>query len=613
MDLISAISTPFINATIFLTTSFVTLIWFSLSLIFALIEIINFMLGQPLIGWLITGNFNATNNLTIITQQGMFSFVSPMMIFLYIALIISILLFIVYWIYSMFQQEMGLISTRFIGLLIICLSIIWIPFLYSLLAIATSGLMLGLNSLMNLQKIAQISKDFDFSNLKINTINQLNQIKNLLNEVSFNKVDINNQNVQDFINQYLSPSNLSSFQNLINFWNQNLEFLNEKQIEKWISILNSINSTEDMNLFSADNKNELIKLASFSQNLKQMNSFYDDLPFWYENNSTTPNLLLNLNSIFIINKNVSLNLNEIKLTDLIFIKNSIGQNETINNLVFYILNNKNVLSNNFSQTIVNVLYSLSLGKNTIFVPGWDSLSTTGFNIFWLIPAEIKTPIANVTTHLFYNIKMLVVGTVINSILLPCLFILALTFLKRFLYIAFWPITTLILLARSGQGDKQFSSSINEIFYKFINIVALGLLWNFITVLVTAIFGSLVKINYFGNNQWIFEIFQVFLIIGIIFLSIYLLKEFNESLESNRYLAKHGANEIVGARQKMNKTFSQWNQQSSSSWKKSKVQINQNIQPYKDKFKDGFKGAKGQSFLSRLNAGRIAAFNTKVNK
>ena len=55
------------------------------------------MLGQPFVGWLITGDINATNDLEILTKHGMFSLTSPIMMFLYVGMIISAFLFVIYF------------------------------------------------------------------------------------------------------------------------------------------------------------------------------------------------------------------------------------------------------------------------------------------------------------------------------------------------------------------------------------------------------------------------------------------------------------------------------------------------------------------------------------
>lgn len=609
LSLLGGLITPLIQFTISMSIAFVVLIWFTLSLIFAITTIINFLLGQPFIGWLITGDINASNDLQFLFKNGLFSFNAPLMIFLYVGLGISVFMFLIYFVFAIMPfniKNTGSISNQLIGISIIILSIIWIPFLYSLLIIATSGLMVVLNSLLNINNSESLGSQINLFDLKNKTITQLNQIKYLKNQLGFNQIDIESDAIKNLISPW-TQENKGYFFFFSELWNKNFSDtnLNIETIDKWINILNSIN-LDDLSSLTKEQIEGLKDIYKISLDLNQMNEYYDQFSFLIHD-------LEKFNNIFFVLKNNS----EIDLktfilkTELLDLR-FLDKNYKLNDFIFILLNKKNIFANDFGQTLVNILYSLALGENSVFVPGWGNSGIgDSLNIIMQIPNSIKSIGLNLTVNLFYNIKMLAIGGIINSILLSGFLVFALILLKRFLYIAFWPIMILFRAARSGSGDLGLiKDGINQLFYKFLSIIIFALMWNFISVLTTGIFQGIDKMTDWKVDYWIIEVLKLFVIIGLIWGSFILIKEFLEIMEQDRLLANAGASEVASAKSKAENQASKI----SKDWKSAKASGSKKIDPIKKNVKENWSSTKGQgNILTRLNVAAKMAKGTKGTK
>lgn len=609
LSLLGGLITPLIQFTISMSIAFVVLIWFTLSLIFAITRIINFLLGQPFIGWLITGDINASNDLQFLFKNGLFSFNAPLMIFLYVGLGISVFMFLIYFVFAIMPfniKNTGNISNQLIGISVIILSIIWIPFLYSLLIIATSGLMVVLNSLLNINNSESLGSQINLFDLKNKTITQLNQIKYLKNQLGFNQIDIESDAIKNLISPW-TQENKGYFFFFSELWNKNFSDtnLNIETIDKWINILNSIN-LDDLSSLTKEQIEGLKDIYKISLDLNQMNEYYDQFSFLIHD-------LEKFNNIFFVLKNNS----EIDLktfilkTELLDLR-FLDKNYKLNDFIFILLNKKNIFANDFGQTLVNILYSLALGENSVFVPGWGNSGIgDSLNIIMQIPNSIKSIGLNLTVNLFYNIKMLAIGGIINSILLSGFLVFALILLKRFLYIAFWPIMILFRAARSGSGDLGLiKDGINQLFYKFLSIIIFALMWNFISVLTTGIFQGIDKMTDWKVDYWIIEVLKLFVIIGLIWGSFILIKEFLEIMEQDRLLANAGASEVASAKSKAENQASKI----TKDWKSAKASGSKKIDPIKKNVKENWSSTKGQgNILTRLNVAAKMAKGTKGTK
>ena len=609
LSLLGGLLTPLIQFTISMSMAFVVLIWFTLSLIYAITTIINFLLGQPFIGWLITGDINASNDLQFLFKNGLFSFNAPLMIFLYVGLGVSVFMFVMYFVVTIMPfniKNTGNISNQLIGISIIILSIIWIPFLYSLLIIATSGLMVVLNSLLNINNSESLGSQINLFDLKNKSITQLNQIKYLKNQLEFKQIDIESEAIKNLINPW-TQENKGYFFFFSELWNKNFSDANLsiQRIDKWIDILNSIN-LDDLSSLTKEQIEGLKDVYKISLDLNQMNEYYDQFSFLIHD-------LEKFNNIFFTAKGDSqIDLKKfilkMELLDLRFL----DKNYKLNDFIFILLNSKNIFANDFGQTLVNILYSLALGENSVFVPGWGNSGVSdSLNIIMQIPNSIKTPGINVSLNLFYNIKMLAIGGIINSILLSGFLVFALILLKRFLYIAFWPIMILFRAARSGSGDLGLiKEGVNQLFYKFLSIIIFALMWNFISVLTTGIFQGIDKMTDWKVDYWIIEVLKLFVIIGLIWGSFILIKEFLEIMEQDRLLANAGASEVASAKSKAENQASKI----SKDWKSAKASGSKKIDPIKKNVKENWSSTKGQgNILTRFNVAAKMAKGTKGTK
>ena len=545
-----SIAAPFISATVSLTIAFTVVIWFTLSMIYALSEIINFLLGQPLVGWLVTGDINTSNNLKILLEKGAFRFDAPIMIFIITAMILSVFVFIFYFFWSAMpfnSKERGSISVRATGILMIFLIIIWLPTLYFILVIGTSGLLVALSTFLSLKRQQDFTEQINLMALKNDLINNLEKLKEFKSNLDFNVVNLESEEVKDFVNKHFSSIAVNIFPLFTNIWNDTMSdrFLTTEKIDEWIALINSLN-LEDLNqlVLTTEQRNLLFEIARFSTNLNLLNQYYDSLAkFFY-----TPEIKNGFNSLFLTIKNDSYpNLSEFNMRN-IFALNNLSNSFEISNFVFLLTDKASILNSSFSQTIVNILYSLALGRTAVFVPGWES----GWNVIAGVPSEISSPLANVTVNLFYNIKMLAIGGIVNAIVLPSLMVFAFLLLKRFLYIAFWPIMILFRLAKTGTGDKNIvKEGFVQLISKFLSIVAIALMWNFIAFLTVSIFDGLQQLTFFKDKGqgWVNEIFQLIVIIGLLAASFALIKEFIEIFEQDRFLAKTGVQEVASAKNK----------------------------------------------------------------
>lgn len=609
LSFLGGLITPLIQFTISMSMAFVVLIWFTLSLIYAITTIINFLLGQPFIGWLITGDINASNDLQFLFKNGLFSFNAPLMIFLYIGLGISAFMFLIYFVFAIMPfniKNTGNTSNQLIGISIIILSIIWIPFLYSLLIIATSGLMVVLNSLLNINNSESLGSQINLFDLKNRTLLQLNQLKKLKEELGFNQIDLESEQVKNFINSWTQEKK-SYFIFFAELWNKTFsdQALNTNNIDLWINVLENINLDKLENL-SAVEASALNNILEFSSRLNQMNSYYEQF------NGSIPDLE-SFNKIFLtVRPNSKIDLKSFVLKKELIDLRVLNENYTINDFIFILINNKNIFTNDFGQTLVNILYSLALGENKVFVPGWGNSGVgDSWNVIMQIPSSITLIGLNLTANLFYNIKMLAIGGIINSILLSGFLVFALILLKRFLYIAFWPIMILFRAARSGSGDLGLiKDGVNQLFYKFLSIIIFALMWNFISVLTTGIFQGIDKMTDWKVNYWIIEVLKLFVIIGLIWGSFILIKEFLEIMEQDRLLANAGASEVSSAKSKAENQASKI----SKDWKSAKASGSKKIDPIKKSIKENWSSTKGQgNVLTRFNVAAKMAKGTKGTK
>ena len=609
LSFLGGLITPLIQFTISMSMAFVVLIWFTLSLIYAITTIINFLLGQPFIGWLITGNINASNDLQFLFKNGLFSFNAPLMIFLYVGLGISAFMFLIYFVFAIMPfniKNTGNTSNQLIGISIIILSIIWIPFLYSLLIIATSGLMVVLNSLLNINNSESLGSQINLFDLKNRTLLQLNQLKKLKEELGFNQIDLESEQVKNFINSWTQEKK-SYFIFFAELWNKTFsdQALNTNNIDLWINVLENINLDKLENL-SAVEASALNNILEFSSRLNQMNSYYEQF------NGSIPDLE-SFNKIFLtVRPNSKIDLKSFVLKKELIDLRVLNENYTINDFIFILINNKNIFTNDFGQTLVNILYSLALGENKVFVPGWGNSGVgDSWNVIMQIPSSITLIGLNLTANLFYNIKMLAIGGIINSILLSGFLVFALILLKRFLYIAFWPIMILFRAARSGSGDLGLiKDGVNQLFYKFLSIIIFALMWNFISVLTTGIFQGIDKMTDWKVNYWIIEVLKLFVIIGLIWGSFILIKEFLEIMEQDRLLANAGASEVASAKSKAENQASKI----SKDWKSAKASGSKKIDPIKKSIKENWSSTKGQgNVLTRFNVAAKMAKGTKGTK
>lgn len=615
MGIVSSLATlllPFISITISFCTAFVILVWFTLTIIYAITEIINLLLGQPLVGWLITGDISATNDVRNLFSNNMFSFTSPIMMFLYVGLAVSLFMFLVYFLFQIFEfktiDNFSLSSSVFSFCLII-FSLIWIPFLYSMLVLVTASLMTGLTSLLNLARLNNSqANNFDLESTKTSLINNLFKLKNLKEQGQFLFIDIEKPEIQEWIKKRLSYQETISFNTLVQNWNNLLtdSNLSKDKLDNWINILNAID-TKDISKLTQDQKNLLTELGSFSQTLNLLNTHYDAI----FSKILSIDELKEFNKWFI--QSDSIDFESFRLNHKIFNLNNLEKNMTIEGFAFYILNNKIVFSNKFSQNLVNILYSLALGKNAVFVPGWSNdVVEQSWNLFWVIPWEMKTLGVNITAYLFYNVKVILIGSLINSVLISALIIFALILLKRFVYIAMWPIYMLFLLARSsGQGSLSFAKlGINELFYKFINILVFSLLWNFICLLTSSVFAAINEVNpydLFNNEVWIIDVFKLFVIIGIIISGFNLTADILQKLSEEKSGASSGASEIARAGSKSSAEASKLKKKSYQSTKQVGKSINKR---WNGGGRDAWTNSKGQGFKVRTTSTAKAMFNYK---
>lgn len=616
MGIISGIATlmlPFINVTIAFCAAFVVSIWFTLTIIYGIIEIINLLLGQPLVGWLITGDINATNDIRNLFSSNMFSFTSPIMMFLYVALAISLFMFLVYFIFQMFQfktLDNFSVSSTILSFSLIILSVIWIPFLYSLLVLVSASLMIGITSLLSLAKInSSESYNFDVNTLKNNLIENLQKLKSLKAQGRFLYVDLENPKIQEWTKNHLNAQEIVSFQTLVENWNNFLTDNNlpMNKFNNWIDTLNSINY-HDFSQLTFDQKSVLAELGAFSQCLNLLNHCYDDI----FHKILILEELREFNGWFISSS--SINLEEFRLNIQVFDLNLLDREFTIENFAFYVLHNQVIYSNKFSQNLVNILYSLALGKNSVFIPGWsDNVIEQSWNLFWIIPTEMKLLGLNFTAYLFYNLKVILIGSIINSILITSIIIFAFTLLRRFVYIAIWPIYALFLLANAGaKGDFSIvRSGINDLFYKFVNILVFGLLWNFICLLTTSIFAALDQIDakeFFGSEAWIMDIFKLFVVIGIIIDGFAIIGDIIQKLSEEKTSASSGASEIAKASSKASKDTSHIKNKASQSVKRTSKSIGRR---WERGGRDAWVNTKGQGFKARTTTTAKAMFNYRA--
>ena len=542
---------PFISITVSLSIAFTVIIWFTLSMIYALSEIINFLLGQPLVGWLVTGDINTSNNLSILLQKGAFKFDAPLMIFIYTAMIMSLFIFIIYFFWSagpFNSKARGSLTTRGIGILMILLTIVWLPTIYFVLVIATSGFLMMLSTLLAMKKAQNFTEQINLMDLKNSVISNLEKFKDLKNKLGFNFIDLESQEIKDFINQTFDSSTTSIFSLFTNLWNDQMSdrFLTIEKIDQWVILINNIKIDNLKELIlTTEQRNQLFELARFSNGLNQLNQYYESLKkFFYDDT-----VYDRFNNIFLVIKNNSLpNLSNFKINEQIFSLNTLNNDFKISNFAFLLTDKASVFNTSFSQSLVNILYSLALGEKSVFVPGWES----GWNIIGTIPSSIASPISNVTANLFYNVKMLAIGGIVNAVVLPSLMIFTFLLLKRFIYIAFWPLMILFRLAKTGMGDINLvKDGFNQLVNKFLSIIVIALMWNFITVITVLIFDGLQQLTFFKDNGqgWINDILQLITVVGILAGSFTLIKEFIEIIEQDRFLAGAGAQEVSSAKGK----------------------------------------------------------------
>ena len=175
---------------------------------------------------------------------------------------------------------------------------------------------------------------------------------------------------------------------------------------------------------------------------------------------------------------------------------------------------------------------------------------------------------------------------------------------------------LYLLARSGgTGDSSFAKfGINELFFKFINILIFGLLWNFICFLTTSIFTILDQTNpseLFGSQTWIMDIFKLFAVIGIIISGFAIIGDILQKLSEEKSNASSGASEVAKASSKASSETSKMKNKASRSMSKSTKSFNKNMgQRWNGAGRSAWTETKGQGFKARTGATAKAMFNYK---
>lgn len=615
---IGAASAPFITITIQLSIAFVVLVWFSLSLIYALSEIINFLLGQPFVGWLITGNINATNDLDSLLNQNLFIFNSPILIFLYIAIIMSIFLFLIYFVYSLSpfstNEFDSSIKPRIYGIVLIILSVVWIPFLYSILVIATSALIMGLNGLLGISQNNTINDVYNFSQLKTSLINNLNQLNEWLDGVDLNTVSTNSPEFEAFLDS-LNSQEQSALLLFVDEWNVNWAsgLINSSKIDEWIKVIDNINE-ENLLLLNDEQIKTLNEIAQMSNSISNMSNYLSIF-------SNKINSIYDFNSFFILgNSNITFDPNSEIFTFSLDRINSLDNPDKLTSMkdfCFLLLYNQNFVSINYSQNLVNMLYSIALGKDSIFVPGWSTSIGTSWNLFWMIPYETKTPFINVSVFLFYNIKMLAIGSIINGVVLIGILSFLMILISRIVYIAFWPVFILFKMAKSGEGNLEIAkSSINELFYKFVNILAFAFAWNLVCVLTISFHNVIDQITYFDTQIWIKDILNILMMAGIIYSSFEIIKNFLRTLEESRSPFVDGANQIKSAQNAGVARGKRMSRNTQRSVSKSRNDIFKKSQQFKSTpYAKAAKSTKGGIF-KKHNAGMTAkrmASNSKGSK
>lgn len=602
MSALATLFVPFLKITIQLCVAFVILIWFSLSLIYAATKIIDFLLGQPFVGWLITGNINAPNDMSILTQQGMFSLTAPIMQFLYVGMIVSAFLFIVYFIYTLlpisWDKGIGPLWTRAKGIIGISLAFIWIPFTYSILVITTNGLMIGLYAFLNVDRSKNNFVN-DYNNLKSKAITNLNLLRDTLLVMEVKKVDPNAGEFESYLNTLSSERQFALLQ-FTDAWNNNFanSLITPQKIDLWIQTVGMLDFN-NLSKVTLEQKEALNSLSSASNKMVQMLSYYS---IWVRHSHNEISIF---NSFFFTPNSISahpIDLNNFLFDDNFLIYNQIGDGVFLNTFARFVNFNGSFTDTNFSQSLVNILYSMAIGRNEVFIAGWDYSMSNSFSIAGMIPWEMKITFVNLT-YLSYNIKVLAIGSIINSIMLPAIFIFTLTLLKRFVYIAFWPIMILIAFARNAQGENKFVRYyINELFYKTINIIGFALMWNFVAVISIAIYNAINKSNVFSNELWIKDVLNVFVVIGIVVASFMVIKTFLSAMEEDRSSLTAGASEVAAAKNKMESQVSKQKGQANKSFSQAGKKFNKNESV--KAFKKAFNENRGKGFSARFAAGKM---------
>lgn len=539
--------TPFITITLQLTISFVVLIWFTLSIIYAIITIINFLLGQPLVGWILTGNINASSDWNTIVNTNAFSLASPIMIFLYVTLIFSTIMFVVYFIFSLtsVSSTSMALSGKIASIILILTAVVWIPFIYFLLVLGTSGLLYGMSQLFDIFALPGTQGILDSSNIESflsSGRHNLLSLKSFLLNNDLKIIDLESVEVTKLISQ-LSSNDQTSVYLFLESWNS---FISKNPVESIDLILDKLFSG---NLESELDINAINALTSLQANFNQLTSYYGTFQ-----TSISGSLINDWNSLFGWTSVTTPFFENIKNSFTVNFmsdgKESILPMATLSN--YLITESGGIAGNDFAQNLVNILYRLALNDpNVIFVAGWtNNILTDGTSILTSIPYQIMTPFLNVSIYLHYNVRLLAIGTIANSLILPGIVGFAFILIKRTTYILLWPFFMMFKLSRGAEDEGELmKASGKEIFFKFLQIIFLSFFWNLIISLGLEIYSSFTNSSFFQEQVWIKDIASILLLAGILVSSGLLIKEFVQQIEAEKNPFEAGANQISRASSK----------------------------------------------------------------
>lgn len=158
------------------------------------------------------------------------------------------------------------------------------------------------------------------------------KLKELKEKAQFLYVDINNQEIQNWIKTNLQGNEIVPFNNLIESWNNFLsdQNLSIDKIDSWIEILNNLN-INDYFILTKNEKEILIEIGSFSQSLEFMGVYYNNIFVKIQDFDE----LEMFNQWFV--SSTTINFRDFRLNQQIFNLNNLENNVTIKSLLYCIL------------------------------------------------------------------------------------------------------------------------------------------------------------------------------------------------------------------------------------------------------------------------------------